>query len=96
MKSFSLRIRFLTVAILLTLAIVACGGGDADAPEHAALTEAQASAVAYAGWTSDVALGREIGDAAFPSSVTLRDGTTTTIAEIANGEPLLLCFFATW
>jgi hypothetical protein len=40
--------------------------------------------------------GRSVGEVAYPTPVLLRDGTTSTIAEIANGEPLLLYFFATW
>jgi hypothetical protein len=92
----SLRIRFFAVAMLLSLSLAACGGGRADAPEHAALTGEQASAIESAGWTLDVAPGRSVGQVAYPTPVLLRDGTTATIAEIANGEPLLLYFFATW
>ena len=88
--------RFLAVAILLPLTLAACGGKRVDAPEHATLTGEQASTVESDGWTLGVAPGRSVGEVAYPTPVLLRDGTTSTIAEIANGSPLLLYFFATW
>lgn len=48
------------------------------------------------GWRADVALGMRPGDRATDSTLTLADGSSTTIEEAADGRSVLLYFFATW
>ena len=48
------------------------------------------------GWRTDIATGPDIGDGAPDASLTLADGSTTTIEFAAGGKGLSLYFFATW
>lgn len=48
------------------------------------------------GWRTDREAGGRVGNAAPNVTVTLTDGTTATLEELAGGKPLLLYFFATW
>jgi len=48
------------------------------------------------GWTADLPTGGQQGQLARSTPVTLADGSTATLAEVADGKPLLLYFFATW
>ena len=48
------------------------------------------------GWRTDIATGPDIGDRAPDASLTLADGSTTTIESAAGGKGLILYFFATW
>lgn len=48
------------------------------------------------GWRADVALGMRPGDRATDATLTLADGSSTTIEEAAAGRSVLLYFFATW
>ena len=70
----------------------------ADAPAQPSptptLTEAADGAAAR--WATDLEPGGRTGNAAPNATVTLPDGTRTTLEEVAGGKPLLLYFFATW
>ena len=48
------------------------------------------------GWRTDVAVGSEHGDRAADASLTLPDGSSTTLESAAGGRAVLLYFFATW
>ena len=48
------------------------------------------------GWRSDVAVGSDHGDRAANASLTLVDGSSTTLESAAGGRAVLLYFFATW
>jgi hypothetical protein len=48
------------------------------------------------GWRTDVAVGHEHGDRAANASITLPDGSTSTLESTAAGRGVLLYFFATW
>ena len=48
------------------------------------------------GWRTDIATGSDTGDRATDASLTLPDGSTTTIESAAGGKGLILYFFATW
>lgn len=48
------------------------------------------------GWRADIALGMRPGDRATDATLTLADGSSTTIEEAAAGRSVLLYFFATW
>ena len=58
------------------------------------LTEAADGTAAR--WVTDLKPGGRTGNAAPNATVTLPDGTRTTLEEVAGGKPLLLYFFATW
>ena len=58
------------------------------------LTEAADGTAAR--WATDLEPGGRTGNAAPNVTVTLPDGTRTTLEEVAGGQPLLLYFFATW
>ena len=47
-------------------------------------------------WRTDIATAPDIGDRAPDASLTLADGSTTTIESAAGGKGLILYFFATW
>ena len=47
-------------------------------------------------WRTDIATGSGIGDRATDASLTLPDGSTSTIESTAGGKAVLLYFFATW
>ena len=70
----------------------------APAPASPQPTTASATPVAgdTPGWRTDREAGGRVGNAAPNVSVTLTDGTTATLEELAGGKPLLLYFFATW
>ena len=98
-------------ALLVALA-AACGGEPeqpqqqptptaataAPAPASPQPTTASATPLAgdTPGWRTDREAGGRVGNAAPNVSVTLTDGTTATLEELAGGKPLLLYFFATW
>ena len=98
-------------ALLVALA-AACGAQPEPTPRPTAtaapalaspqptLTTAIESAAPVAGdtpgWRTDRDAGGRVGNAAPNVSVTLTDGTTATLEELAGGKPLLLYFFATW
>ena len=65
-------------------------------PTSAPTPTATATATDTAGWRTDLEAGGRIGNAAPNATVTLTDGTTVTLEELAGGKPLLLYFFATW
>ena len=94
-------------ALLLALA-AACGAQPEPPPRPTATpipalaspqpTTATATPVAgaTAGWRTDLEAAGRVGNAAPNVTVTLTDGTTVTLEELAGGKPLLLYFFATW
>ena len=59
-------------------------------------TPAGGAAPALTGWRTDLATGPNVGDVAPNTSVLLRDGSMTTLEEVAAGKPMVLYFFATW
>jgi thiol-disulfide isomerase/thioredoxin len=82
---------------LAALAIASCanantGNTGQPAPEATPVHTAPQGST----WSTDLPVGGSIGDAAFNTPVTLRDETTATLEDIADGGPLLLYFFATW
>ena len=66
------------------------------APAATSVPTPTAAAGAMTGWRTDLEAGGRVGNAAPNATVTLTDGTTTTLEELAGGKPLLLYFFATW
>ena len=68
----------------------------ADAPAQPSPTLTEAADGAAARWATDLEPGGRTGNAAPNATVTLPDGTRTTLEEVAGGKPLLLYFFATW
>ncbi len=47
-------------------------------------------------WRTDAAIGSNHGDRAANASLTLPDGSSTTLESVAAGRGVLLYFFATW
>ena len=66
------------------------------APTATSAPSPTAAAGTTTGWRTDLETGGRVGNAAPNATVTLTDGTTTTLEELAGGKPLLLYFFATW
>ncbi len=75
---------------------IAPAPASASTPTSAPTPTATATATDTAGWRTDLEAGGRIGNAAPNATVTLTDGTTVTLEELAGGKPLLLYFFATW
>ncbi len=65
-------------------------------PEAGATPTPTGAPAAEDGWTTAVAVGTTVGQAADPTMVLLRDGSMASLEEVADGKPLLLYFFATW
>ena len=94
-------------SLLLLLATLAACGSDPTAtpvlqptptpePEPTATPQPASDGMAAGGWRSDLAVGSGHGDRAANASITLVDGTSTTLEEAAAGRGVLLYFFATW
>ena len=90
-------------ALLLLMATLAACGSDPTAtptpePEPTATPVPAAAPDASTGgaWRTDVAVGSNHGDRAANASITLVDGTSTTLESAAAGRGVLLYFFATW
>ena len=93
-------------ALLLLLATLAACGADPTAtpapqptpePEPTATPKpATDGGMSAGGWRTDVAVGHEHGDRAANASITLPDGSTSTLESAAAGRGVLLYFFATW
>ena len=94
-------------ALLLLLATLAACGSDPTAtpvsqptptpePEPTATPMPASDGMSAGGWRTDVAVGHEHGDRAANASITLPDGSTTTLESAAAGRGVLLYFFATW
>jgi len=77
------------VALATCMLLAACG------PDAAGMAGPDANAPENVVW-SDAAAGGSVGDVAPNAVVTLRDGTTATLEEVAGGGPMLLYYFATW
>ena len=102
-----MRTALATGALLFAVA-AACGAQPEPPPRPTATpipalaspqpTTATATPVAgaTAGWRTGLEAGGRVGNAAPNVTVTLTDGTTATLEELAGGKPLLLYFFATW
>ena len=103
------RLGWLTVAAVFTAAALAACGGSAEPtptpvatptpalePTATATSAPDSAAPAAAGWRSDIPIGPAAGDRAPDATITLPDGQTTTLQELAAGKPMLLYFFATW
>ena len=65
-------------------------------PEPAATPEPDTSGMAAGSWRTDLAIGSDHGDRAANASLTLVDGSSTTLESAAGGRAVLLYFFATW
>ncbi len=65
-------------------------------PEPAATPKPGTDEMPAGGWRSDVAVGSDHGDRAANASLTLVDGSSTTLESAAGGRAVLLYFFATW
>ncbi len=92
-------------ALLLLLVTLAACGSDPTAtpvpeptpePEPTATPKPASDGMAVGGWRTDVAVGSSHGDRAANASITLVDGTSTTLESAAAGRGVLLYFFATW
>ena len=106
----SLPLAGAAVLVALAIGVVACGTDTtptADLPTatpiprptptaDAAPTEEPVAPPALTGWRTDLATGPNVGDVAPNTSVLLRDGSMTTLEEVAAGKPMVLYFFATW
>ncbi|MCI0779114.1 MAG: hypothetical protein J4N32_03790 [Chloroflexi bacterium] len=99
------RTRTALAAGALLLAVAAACGAQPEPPPRPtatappALTSAStptAAGAATPGWRTDLEAAGRVGNAAPNVTVTLTDGTTATLEELAGGKPLLLYFFATW
>ena len=86
--------------MLLLAAPTACGSDSASTPvlepEPTATPKTDAPATSEGVWRADIAVGPAHGDRAANASVTLADGSTTTLESAAGGRAILLYFFATW
>ena len=105
-KSVS-RLVWAGAALLLLLATLAACSSDPTAtpvsqptptpePEPTATPMPASDGMSAGGWRTDVAVGHEHGDRAANASITLPDGSTTTLESAAAGRGVLLYFFATW
>ena len=65
-------------------------------PEPTATPMHASDGMSAGGWRTDVAVGHEHGDRAANASITLPDGSTSTLESAAAGRGVLLYFFATW
>ena len=89
--------------LLLMLTLAACGSDPTVTPQPTPTPEPTATpqpaapdASAGEGWRTDIAVGSGHGDRAANASVTLLDGSSTTLESAAGGRAVLLYFFATW
>ena len=108
MRSTSIS-RLITAAAALLLLLFTLGacGSDPTAtpapqptptpePEPTATPMPASDGMSAGGWRTDVAVGSNHGDRAANASITLPDGSTTTLESAAAGRGVLLYFFATW
>lgn len=106
MRSTSIS-RLITAAAALLLLLFTLGacGSDPTAtpalqptptPEPTATPMPASDGMSAGGWRTDVAVGSDHGDRAANASITLPDGSTTTLESAAAGRGVLLYFFATW
>ena len=65
-------------------------------PEPAATPKPATGEMPTGGWRTDLAIGADHGDRAANASLTLVDGTSSTLESAAGGRAVLLYFFATW
>ena len=90
--------------LLLLFTLAACGSEPTPTPvpeptptpEPAATPKPATDDVSTGGWRADLAVGHEHGDRATNASITLPDGSTSTLESAAGGRAVLLYFFATW
>ena len=95
--------------LLLLLTLAACGADPTPTntprptptpePEPTATPEPASNAggeVSAGAWRTDVSVGSDHGDRAANASLTLPDGSSTTLESAAGGRAVLLYFFATW
>ena len=88
--------------LLLTLA--ACGADPTATPvptptpepEPTATPKPATDGMSAGSWRTDITTGSDIGDRAADASLTLVDGSSTTLESAAGGRAVLLYFFATW
>ncbi len=103
------RMRTTLAAAALLVALAAACGAEPEPPPRPTATATPAPpspqpttagetpvAEDTARWRTDLEAGARVGNAAPNVTVTLLDGTTATLEELADGKPLLLYFFATW
>ena len=94
-------------ALLLLLFTLAACGADPTAtpvpeptptlePEPTATPKPATDGMPAGGWRTDIAVGSDHGDRAANASLTLVDGSSTTLESVAAGRAVLLYFFATW
>ena len=106
MRSLKYNLRSIAwVALILTaVGLAGCGAdsgttpsaGDIQPPTSSTQPDVSAPAAAPAAWRTDLKVGAQPGDLATNTVVELVDGSTVSLAELADGRPLLLYFFATW
>ncbi len=105
--SVSRLIRAGAALLLLLFALAACGSDPTATPvpqptptpepePTATPVPAASDGMAAGGWGTEVAVGHDHGDRAFNASITLPDGSTSTLESAAGGRAVLLYFFATW
>ena len=95
-----------TALLLLFFVLAACGSDPTATPvpkptptpepEPTATPKPATDGMSAAGWRTDIAVGSDHGDRAANASLTLVDGSTTTLESAAGGRAVLLYFFATW
>lgn len=103
------RLGWLTAAAAFIAAALAACGGSADPtptpvatptpasePTATATSAPDSAAPTASAWRTDIPVGAAAGDRAPDATLTLPDGQTATLQELAAGKPMLLYFFATW
>ena len=104
--SVSRLVRAGAAPLLLLFTLAACGSEPTPTntpkptatsePEPTATPKPDAPSMAGEGWRTDIAVGTAHGDRAANASLTLVDGSSTTLESAAGGRAVLLYFFATW